>query len=86
MRLFPKAEFAKRVLDIGCGTGSWSIDYGEPTRLPLFSLMAANALVADAHPEAEVTGVDLSLIQPTLWVLPLPYPMMAPGGACLKVL
>ncbi|KAF4964448.1 hypothetical protein FSARC_7634 [Fusarium sarcochroum] len=37
----------KRVLDAGCGTGIWSMDF------------------ADEHPEAEVTGVDLSPIQPT---------------------
>ncbi|XEU96021.1 hypothetical protein FSHL1_001306 [Fusarium sambucinum] len=37
----------KRVLDAGCGTGIWAMDF------------------ADEHPEAEVTGVDLSPIQPT---------------------
>ncbi|KAK0640597.1 S-adenosyl-L-methionine-dependent methyltransferase [Cercophora newfieldiana] len=49
--LSPKASGAKRVLDIGTGTGAWAIDY------------------ADAHPEAEVIGVDLSPIQPA-WVPP----------------
>ncbi|KAM0326148.1 hypothetical protein ACHAQA_006742 [Verticillium albo-atrum] len=39
---------AKRVLDIGTGTGIWAIEY------------------ADMHPEAEVIGVDLSAIQPSL--------------------
>ncbi|KPA40415.1 methyltransferase protein [Fusarium langsethiae] len=38
----------KHVLDAGCGTGIWSMDFA-----------------ADEHPEAEVTGVDLSPIQPT---------------------
>ncbi|KAF4451644.1 hypothetical protein F53441_5323 [Fusarium austroafricanum] len=37
---------AKKVLDLGTGTGIWAIDY------------------ADEHPEADVTGVDLSPIQP----------------------
>ncbi|KAG7409051.1 Secondary metabolism regulator laeA [Fusarium oxysporum f. sp. rapae] len=44
----PKAKGAKRVLDMGTGTGSWAIDY------------------ADANPQAHVTGVDLSPIQPAL--------------------
>ncbi|KAH7124760.1 S-adenosyl-L-methionine-dependent methyltransferase [Dactylonectria macrodidyma] len=35
-----------RVLDAGCGTGIWSIDF------------------ADEHPECQVTGIDLSPIQP----------------------
>ncbi|KAL0931874.1 tam domain methyltransferase [Colletotrichum truncatum] len=42
----PKNDGAKRVLDLGTGTGIWSLDY------------------ADAHPDAEVIGVDLSAIQP----------------------
>ncbi|KAH8885447.1 S-adenosyl-L-methionine-dependent methyltransferase [Thozetella sp. PMI_491] len=45
--LCPKNEGAKRVLDMGTGTGMWAIDY------------------ADAHPDAEVIGVDLSPIQPS---------------------
>ncbi|KAH7353549.1 TAM domain methyltransferase [Plectosphaerella cucumerina] len=44
----PKDEGARRVLDIGTGTGIWAIEY------------------ADMHPEAEVIGVDLSPIQPSL--------------------
>ncbi|KAK7428828.1 hypothetical protein QQZ08_004598 [Neonectria magnoliae] len=36
----------RRVLDAGCGTGIWSIDF------------------ADEHPECQVTGIDLSPIQP----------------------
>ncbi|PQE27889.1 hypothetical protein CJF30_00009076 [Rutstroemia sp. NJR-2017a BBW] len=41
----------QRVLDLGCGTGIWSIDF------------------ADAHPSAEVVGVDIAPIQPR-WVPP----------------
>ncbi|KAL0934655.1 TAM domain methyltransferase [Colletotrichum truncatum] len=46
--LCPKNMGAKRVLDLGTGTGIWSMEY------------------ADAHPEAEVIGVDLSPVQPDL--------------------
>ncbi|KAK4156098.1 S-adenosyl-L-methionine-dependent methyltransferase [Chaetomidium leptoderma] len=46
--LCPKNDGAKRVLDLGTGTGIWCIDY------------------ADAHPGAEVIGVDLSPVQPDL--------------------
>ena len=41
----------RTVLDIGCGTGIWAMDY------------------ADAHPHADVTGIDLSPIQPA-WTPP----------------
>jgi SAM-dependent methyltransferase len=44
-------ENCRRVLDVGCGTGIWAIDF------------------ADAYPSAEVTGLDLSPIQPA-WVPP----------------
>lgn len=44
-------QAARQVLDLGCGTGIWSMDY------------------ADAHPNAEVTGIDLSPIQPA-WTPP----------------
>ncbi|KAI0509601.1 S-adenosyl-L-methionine-dependent methyltransferase [Xylaria bambusicola] len=49
--LAPVPEGPKKVLDIGCGTGIWAIDF------------------ADAHPEAEVIGTDLSPMQPE-WVPP----------------
>ena len=44
-------EKCRRVIDVGCGTGIWAIDF------------------ADGHPAAEVTGIDLSPIQPA-WVPP----------------
>jgi SAM-dependent methyltransferase len=43
----PLTKSSARVLDAGCGTGIWSIDF------------------ADEHPDSDVTGVDLSPIQPT---------------------
>ncbi|KAH9229254.1 hypothetical protein K456DRAFT_56626 [Colletotrichum gloeosporioides 23] len=46
--LCPQNMGAKRVLDLGTGTGIWSMEY------------------ADAHPDAEVIGVDLSPVQPDL--------------------
>ncbi|KAI1275442.1 S-adenosyl-L-methionine-dependent methyltransferase [Xylaria sp. FL0933] len=49
--LAPIADGAIKVLDIGCGTGIWAIDF------------------ADAHPEAEVVGTDISPSQPE-WVPP----------------
>jgi trans-aconitate methyltransferase len=45
------AEKCQNVIDLGCGTGIWSMDF------------------ADAHPTANVVGVDLSPIQPH-WVPP----------------
>ena len=42
----PLDKQAPRVLDAGCGTGIWSVEF------------------ADEHPDAHVTGVDLSPIQP----------------------
>ncbi|EOD51843.1 putative sam dependent methyltransferase protein [Neofusicoccum parvum UCRNP2] len=45
----PLPEKVGKVLDVGCGTGIWAIDF------------------ADAHPEAEVVGTDLSPTQPG-WV------------------
>ncbi|EFX00614.1 methyltransferase domain containing protein [Grosmannia clavigera kw1407] len=44
--LCPKNDGAKRVLDMGTGTGIWAMEY------------------SDAHPDAEVIGVDLSPLQP----------------------
>ncbi|KAI5458957.1 S-adenosyl-L-methionine-dependent methyltransferase [Mariannaea sp. PMI_226] len=42
----PLGDNPQAVLDLGCGTGIWAIEF------------------ADEHPSADVTGVDLSPIQP----------------------
>lgn len=48
---------AKRVLDVGCGTGIWAIEFG--TFMNIRALMSlAHAAVADEHPDAEVLAVD----------------------------
>ncbi|KAH7316773.1 S-adenosyl-L-methionine-dependent methyltransferase [Stachybotrys elegans] len=54
LSICPGSENAKRVLDIGTGTGAWAIDYG-----------ACHPAHPDGHPDAEVIGVDLSPIQPS---------------------
>ncbi len=52
-----------RALDVGCGTGLWTIDFGNFTGR-FFNVLLIEA--ADAHPEAEVLGVDLAPVQPNL--------------------
>ncbi|KAI4182858.1 MAG: hypothetical protein L6R41_005738 [Letrouitia leprolyta] len=39
----------RRALDIGCGTGTWALDF------------------AEANPNTEIKGIDLSPIQPKIW-------------------
>ncbi|KAK5655949.1 hypothetical protein OQA88_5084 [Cercophora sp. LCS_1] len=67
--LSPKASTAKRVLDIGTGTGAWAIDYGKTAFFLTLNSIRTNTPPADAYPEAEVIGVDPSPIQPA-WVPP----------------
>ncbi|KAK8085652.1 hypothetical protein PG997_006923 [Apiospora hydei] len=59
----------QRVLDIGTGTGIWAIDFGSSPRPPFWVIIPPALLTnrlgtAQAHPQAEVIGTDLSLIQP----------------------
>ncbi|KAF5001984.1 hypothetical protein FDECE_10786 [Fusarium decemcellulare] len=74
LALSPGIDDAKRVLDIGTGTGMWALDFGKDfCRLPGSRNEEmghiANRYPADAHPAAEVIGVDLSAVQPH-WVPP----------------
>ncbi|KAH7207397.1 S-adenosyl-L-methionine-dependent methyltransferase [Fusarium oxysporum] len=64
-----KARNWKRILDVGTGTGIWAIDVGM-YKTPQGG--ASELLImgsADEHPEAEVLGVDLSPIQPSMYAL-----------------
>ncbi|EOD50701.1 Sam dependent methyltransferase [Neofusicoccum parvum] len=46
--LAPIGDNDQKVLDVGCGTGIWAIDF------------------AEEYPDSDVTGIDLSPIQPSL--------------------
>lgn len=68
----------QRVLDAGTGTGVWAIDFGmrrSPSPSPN-NISSHHSLLtrtkADAHPETEVIGIDISPIQPTLYARPPP--------------
>ncbi len=49
----PKNEGAKRVLDMGTGTGMWAMDFGTAFS-PKRDVQISNGSEADAHPEAEI--------------------------------
>ncbi|KAK2762029.1 methyltransferase domain-containing protein [Colletotrichum kahawae] len=65
-RLFfaPIADNPAKIIDLGTGTGIWAIESQY-----LFRIKASFGVVGDIYPSAEVTGLDLSPIQP-VWVPP----------------
>jgi len=81
-RLFyaPIDESPQKIVDLGTGTGIWAIE-GKRLNEPLFlttttstrsrvtKLTNYSCIVGDLFPSAEVTGLDLSPIQP-VWVPP----------------
>jgi methylase of polypeptide subunit release factors len=64
--LCPKKNGAMRVLDLGTGSGIWAIEYGKCRTTCNHFEAELNMRQADAHPEADVIGVDLSPVQPSL--------------------
>jgi ubiquinone/menaquinone biosynthesis C-methylase UbiE len=60
-------EDPQKILDIGTGSGIWPIEMGTSSRpqLPSFLSHISNFPVAAFFPNAEITGTDLSPVQPT---------------------
>jgi SAM-dependent methyltransferase len=64
----------KRILDLGCGTGIWAIDFAEfvtfllPIELHLAKQLTWCFLRQDPSRPVFVRGVDLALIQPDMYV------------------
>jgi len=67
----PIGKSPQRILDVGCGTGIWSIDAGNVIPFERSSEEPAvlTNLSGDEWPSAQVIGVDLSPTQPSLYVL-----------------
>jgi SAM-dependent methyltransferase len=58
----------QRILDVGCGTGIWSIEAGTiiPFKMSREESAPLTFLPGDEFPSAQVLGVDLSPIQPSM--------------------
>lgn len=70
-----------RILDIGTGTGIWAIDMAEfvPPHTPLLRTFTD---ASSKYQEAEVTGFDISLIQPERYVFPPQYSAVVTCFGC----
>ena len=78
LHLIKFKENPQRILDIGTGTGIWAIDMAEFVYVyrPLaLGCRYANTthLFSSENPWAEVTGIDLSPIQPKWYVALCPF-------------
>lgn len=64
----PIGKYPQRVLDVGCGTGIWSIDMGKLLISELFceEIMLLTKILGDEYPSAQILGVDLSPTQPNV--------------------
>lgn len=59
------------ILDLGCGTGIWSIDVAESARILPLASHPANRHCSQFPEGVRVRGVDLVLIQPPAYVSPV---------------
>ena len=60
---FAPIDKPRRVLDIATGTGIWAMEFGKSSPYILIFTIT-HRTTAEQHPDARVTGTDLSPIQP----------------------
>jgi SAM-dependent methyltransferase len=64
----PIGKYPQRILDVGCGTGIWSIDMGKLIHFELLceEIVPLTKISGDEYPSAQVLGVGLSPTQPRM--------------------
>jgi hypothetical protein len=64
----PIGQNPQRILDVGCGTGIWSMDAGKiiPFKMSYEESLALTNFTGDEFPSAQVVGVDLRPTQPSM--------------------